>query len=164
MTAMRTGPAFVPEYVSPPERGPRYEALAERNNRLLSQGKEPSIEQKRELVAALRAKSLDDIVELERLRAQRGNILEHNLKSLDLMVHARAAPLDPIQAHDVDVFLRMPTILSDEAVTAIALLEALADAERDLDRDSKASPEEQRRRAAARRQHLEVLKDEWGVN
>lgn len=164
MTAMRIGPAFVPEYISQPERGERYEALMERNNRLLSQGREPSIEQKRELVAALRAKLLDDIVELERLRARRNKTPENALKSLDLMVHARATPLDPIQAHDVDVFLRMPAIVNDEAVTAIALLEALADIELDLDCDARFSPEEQRRRASARRQHARVLKDEWGLN
>lgn len=31
-------------------------------------------------------------------------------------------------------------------------------------RDAKLPPEEQERRAAARKQHCRVLKDEWGVN
>lgn len=157
-------PVFVPSREPSPEYGERTRALVERNSKIKAEGREPSIEQKQEHLEALRNEVLDDLVELERMRKQRSLTSKEDLNALDLMVQAKALPLDDMRWNDVDLFLRMPTMLSDEAITAIALYEAIIDMERELDADAKLPPEEQERRAAARRQHCRVLKDEWGVN
>ncbi len=157
-------PVFVPSIEPSPEHGRQTRALTERNSAIKGEGREPSIEQKREELEALRNEVLDDLVELERIRKQRSQTSKEDLKALDLMVQAKAIPLDDMRWHDVDLFLRMPTMLSDEAITAIALYEAIIDMEQELDADAKVPPEEQERRAAARKQHCRVLKDEWGVN
>lgn len=149
-----------------PEQTPAndFESARAAYDRKLAGEKEVALAERRRFVETLRNRCLDFLLNLEELRHAHDRVKPGDLEALDRMVRAKAVPLDPMRAHDVDVFLRMPAIVSDDAVSIIAMLESLAEYEQLLETEAASPPEQRDRLAQARSQHLDVLKDEWGVN
>ncbi|HWQ99707.1 MAG TPA: hypothetical protein VN397_02560 [Candidatus Methylomirabilis sp.] len=160
MRGMNEPRSAVTEHVSPVD----FESARAAYDRKIADGRTVALAERRRFVETLRNRCLDFLLNLEELRHVHERVKPGDLELLDRMVHARAVPLDPMRAHDVDVFLRMPMVVSDEAVSIIAMLESLAEYEQLLETEAASPPEQRDRLAQARSQHLKVLKDEWGLN
>ncbi|MBE7525296.1 hypothetical protein KJZ71_01925 [Patescibacteria group bacterium] len=143
------------------EQVPESSALEKRPSKPKESARER--EELQERIEGLRNSFLDDLLRLEAIRNARRRLKPSDIETLDLLVATRPPLLDPQAMQDMRDQLTVEEETRDMAASAISFIELLNDEERRLRKHAGASGETLKREAAVREQHVNVLKQEWGI-
>ena len=136
--------------------------VAERNDRMTREGREPSPEQRLESLHAQRNYLHEMLVDLEQMRKRREAVAPEQFETLSFMM--REGYLHGRGKEDALSVLEAEDSMRDEALTGIALLETVHESIAEAESHAGFTEDELEQRAAVRAKHLNMLRAEWGIN